>query len=291
LWDLDANSPESSWELPGGMVLNVDFAADNRHLVLAQRGMGQAPLASEILSLDTTTGQLRSALAVGVAEYRALNSLTAVAYSSDGLHIAGGRDKGAINLWNIAKSHNRKLRGHPDDVMTLDFSRDGSLLASAGLDQTVRLWNVASSTRRAVLHGHRGAITALSFAPDGRTLASAGRDRMLIFWDVAAGKARATRQAHESPVECLAYSPDGRTLATGGAAGTIKLWDMRTFQEVASWKGHAGTVRELVFAPDGRLLASGGDTRDGQSEILLWRADKSPGMVKHNEQAAVDERQ
>ena len=69
-------------------------------------------------------------------------------------------------------------------MQSLAFSYDSSTLASGSLDETVKLWNVATGKERVVLRGHRSGISAIAFSPDDRTLASAGMDDAVRLWDL-----------------------------------------------------------------------------------------------------------
>ena len=82
------------------------------------------------------------------------------------------------------------LRGHTGPINMLAFSphADRLILASAGEDQTVRLWDLAQrQPLGAPLAGHTAAVRVVAFDPTGAWLASAGNDRQLILWDAAAG--------------------------------------------------------------------------------------------------------
>ncbi|TIM68615.1 MAG: hypothetical protein E5Y60_16490, partial [Mesorhizobium sp.] len=72
------------------------------------------------------------------------------------------------------------LEGHTGPVADLELSPDGSMLASASWDTTVRLWPLAGGPAR-VLEGHRANVNALAFLADA-TLVSAGYDATVIFW-------------------------------------------------------------------------------------------------------------
>ncbi|TDC42474.1 WD40 repeat domain-containing protein, partial [Actinomadura sp. KC345] len=80
------------------------------------------------------------------------------------------------------------LVGHTAPVRSVGFSPDGGTLATGGLDDTVRLWDVA--TRRPIgtpLTGHSGSADSVAFSPDGGTLATAG-DGIVRLWNVAMPK-------------------------------------------------------------------------------------------------------
>jgi WD40 repeat protein len=62
------------------------------------------------------------------------------------------------------------------------FSPDGSTLASASYDETVRLWDARSGAALQTLEGHSGTVNAVAFSPDGSTLASASYDGTVRLW-------------------------------------------------------------------------------------------------------------
>ncbi|WP_205371516.1 WD40 repeat domain-containing protein [Streptomyces tsukubensis] len=153
---------------------------------------------------------------------------------------------------------------HSGAVGSLAFTPSGSLLATAGWDPVVRLWD--PGTGRAVtppLQGHTGPVSALAFAPSGSLLVSAGWDPTVRFWDPVSGEpAGSPLTGHDGRVRCLAYSRDGRMLVTGGNDGTVRRWNVSTRRPVgAPLPGHTGPVTRLLFSRDGRALATTGEDR------------------------------
>jgi WD40 repeat protein len=77
------------------------------------------------------------------------------------------------------------LKGHTYRVNNIRYSADGTLLASAGRDATVRLWDSATGELLSTLEGHSSAVNCIAFSPDGSTIASGSDDGNVIMWELA----------------------------------------------------------------------------------------------------------
>jgi serine/threonine-protein kinase len=166
------------------------------------------------------------------------------------------------------------LTGHNGCVLSLAFTTNRDILASGGVDHSLRLWDFTGTKprERAVVRKHLDTVNALTFTADNRTLASGsgGMDGLIWLWDIAAEQPRelTVLQGHKSPVHALAFSRDGRLLASGGSDATVRVWEVSGARSTAKTvlKGHGRPVSAVAFSPDGKLIASASQ----DCTVRLW---------------------
>ena len=107
----------------------------------------------------------------------------------------------------------QKLEGHTDWVWAVAFSHDSQLLASASLDETVRLWNPATGDELRKLEGHTDSVLAVAFSHDSKLLASASADKTVRLWNPATGD-ELRKLDIDAVISRLSFSKDGLYVET-----------------------------------------------------------------------------
>jgi WD40 repeat protein len=227
---------------------------------------------------DARTGLLRRV--IGSDPSRGVRAL---AFAPDGATIASGgleMDR-TLKQWDVRTGAlvRTVVSGHDTlgqlyaEIHSVAFAPGGKLVASAGRDGRVVVWDIEAGRLRYRLEAHRGEALALAIAPGGGSLASGGEDRAIRLWDLASGRLLRVLQGHRGAVRALSFSPDGKTLASGGSdwavhrgrnpsritgqgdgRGEWRLWNTAT-GTVLRTVTEPGRVPSLAFAPAGDTLA------------------------------------
>jgi len=132
----------------------------------------------------------------------------------------------AVRVWDLATlREDHRLRGHTGPISSLAYSADGTRLASASYDGTIRVWDVeARRLACGPLKGHRGIVKDVAFTPDGHRLASGGADATIRIWSMAEGQDLLVIRGHTKDVTSLDFSTDGRALVSTGLDGQVRHW-------------------------------------------------------------------
>ncbi len=231
--------------------------------------LAPAPPAEPLLPgpLDTTTLRGRGAAAFrdqGAFGESVPTNDASLSPVADVLALAGA--DGALRLWNLpTRTRTQVLRtelhrrsGHDAAAAALAYSPDGSLLASAHVDGTVHLWDVAQGDEVPVRLRHEQSVQTLAFSPDGSTLATGSLDANLRLWDVGAalaGEARRELLRQPSPVTALTWTAGGEWILTGHTGRVLRLTDPQRGRLLATLRGPEGRVNLIALAPDCQHLA------------------------------------
>lgn len=141
---------------------------------------------------------------------------------------------------------------HSGGTHWIAFSPDGKLLASAGYDKSIKLWDAAKAKNITTLTGHTADVVTVAFSPDGKLLASSGRDYSLRLWDVANRKSLGVLSERGGCTQDLVFSPDGKVLAAG--CNPTDLWDLVTRKVFKKTQlPPSSRASSLVYNADGKL--------------------------------------
>lgn len=156
--------------------------------------------------------------------------------------------------------------GHSSTATSVVFSPDGTIVASASEDKTIRLWNAETGECMHKLKGHRDWVLSVTFSSDGKFMASASMDKTIRLWNTQTGNLEHSFVGHSGSVDSVAFSLKNDILASASADKTVRLWDVQTGNPQKTMKGHSANVWSVAFSPDSAIVASG--SRDGT--IRFW---------------------
>jgi WD40 repeat protein len=161
------------------------------------------------------------------------------------------------------------LSGHQLHVWSAVFSPDGSAIATASSDQTLRLWDARTFAPIAIDHGHDSEVWCAAFSPDGNLLATGGKDQLIQLWPARPHAKQRALPNDNSFIPSL--SPDGKWLAAfdpvGGDAVLLNASNgsvaLRRPLNAGPFVGFSPDGENAVAIDDGTLVFL--DPRSGQT--------------------------
>lgn len=159
----------------------------------------------------------------------------------------------------------RTLKGHTDEVLTIDYTPDGKRLVSCSDDGTIRVWNALTGKPEKT---HKLSAKFVRVLRDGQTILAKLQENPcpFVFLDIDSGKVKLSLE-DVRPTPSSRYSrgvaqlPDGRFLASSSAE--LSLWKLPPPQLVKTWQFQEPVESlKLVASPDGSRAAT--------DDLLLW---------------------
>ena len=177
-----------------------------------------------------------------------------------------------------------RLRGLATDeipvVTSVAIHPTAELLATAGDDHLVRLWNLQTGELLRTLRGHGDWVTCVAFCANGERLVTGGRDRRLLRWDLRGTSPPVSIGTHRQPISGLAFHPTTNRLAVVGFRAPLKVYDGETGELLHQFRCPCLDTRTLSFSPNGEWLAAGG--RNGKIRIWDLRSQEQFDLLGHN---------
>jgi hypothetical protein len=207
-------------------------------------------------------------------------SVTTVAFSSDGKFALSGSSDKILKLWDISSGHEIwRFYGHSDWNNAVAFSPDGKLALLGNRDKTIKLWKVSCGCEIRRLKGHAKSVNGVAFSPDGKLALSGSSDQTLKLWEVSSGREIRTLKGHAKSVNAVAFSPDGKFALSGSDDGSTRLWHVQTGEEIAHLVAFKNGEWATVTA-QGFYVASAG----GEKYIKVRVGNKVSGVEPYRAQ-------
>ncbi|RKP12766.1 WD40-repeat-containing domain protein [Piptocephalis cylindrospora] len=236
----------------------------------------------------------------------------------DGDKIVSGSSDNTIRIWDVMggiKSEEEDaeedeqekkvvLEGHEARVWSVSADREGSYVASASSDKTVKIWSVHSTTSQAqesaqplisssitsptvmspssitsptgppsplsacltTLTGHTADVYSVVYHPGGKHVVSGGYDKVVRFHDITTGQIIKAFTGHQLAITGCSFGPLGNLLVTGSKDNSIRFWDLSSGLCVKSITSHLGEVTSVALNTAGSLLLS--SSKDNSNR--LW---------------------
>lgn len=223
-------------------------------------GLGQT---ATVWSMGTRWNLERT---IGAVEDASIFSdrVTAIDFRGDGMSIAVGSGppsrSGEVKIYDV--ENGRLLRDfgpvHSDTVLGVQFSPDGTQLASSAADKTIRILDLAGGSVVRSLEGHTHHVLSLAWQDDGQTIASASADQSVKVWNAETGEQRRTISGFSKEITAVAFVQTSNQIVTACADGQVRLSDTSNGKSLRTFNAGGDFLFALSVTPDGtKLLASG----------------------------------
>ncbi|WP_416211706.1 hypothetical protein [Nostoc sp. DedQUE12b] len=165
-----------------------------------------------------------------------------------------------------------RLEGHTQEVMDVNFSPNGEIIASASVDTSIKLWNKNGKFLEDLKDPNKKDIESISFSLKDPVITSSSADNngMIRLWNINSKSKRELKPQILSPnnyIVQVTFSPDSKMIASANWDKTVKLWQVADGRILYTFSKHNNVVWEVTFSPDSKIIASASEDKT----VQLWQ--------------------
>ncbi len=283
--------PEGAPPMPVSMLKQTPFSTQRAATTSALAASPWSPLVAvggqmQVSLYHSETGQLLGILPFPEGEPQSIT------FSRDGklVLVGGGKHShsGYAVLYEIATGNRiARVGDELDVVLSADINDNNQLIALAGPQKMVRVYETLTGQLKYEQKKHTDWIYSVRFSPDGLLLATSDRSAGLVVWEADSGRLFLDLPGHKGEIRAVAWRPDSAALVSGSLDGTIKIWDMNEGKVLKSWDAHGGGVMAVSICNDGTMASAGRDNK-----VKIWdaggnAAGEMPALVEAGHEVAI----
>ncbi|SCV70257.1 BQ2448_1651 [Microbotryum intermedium] len=217
------------------------------------------------------------------------SGISHLSFSFDSRYLASTSDDKTIRIWDLTspfssetpalvgkraledskEQSQRVLHGHLSAVFCVAWNPRGDLVASGGMDETVRVWDVQKGTCMKVLPAHSDPVSSVQFNRDGTIIVSCSWDGYIRIWDTATGQCLKTLVNDDNtPVSHVSFTPNAKFIFTSTLDSQIRLWDYQNDLTLKNYSGHVNRKYciPMILDSTGRYIITGSEDH----RVLIW---------------------
>ena len=287
-WDVNTGKIKNTITTKVTDLRSVYFSPDSQTFIIGSKEYDQRYKDEKTLHFwDVNTGEMKNSTAEKIEDPDKIEQVTYRYEHPDRttfrLRIAGtGERKISIaaeikNLKSVHLSPDSKtlltIEEQTNDYRHSNRSLGGTLIRNLDdfteSETTLRLWDVGTGKRKAVIAGKIENLKSIHFSPDSKILFASAALKIYL-WDVETGERISQPEEMTNNIEFTVLNSDKTKFVSVHSDNLIRLWDVDTGKHQSTFEGAQEDIASVAFSFDNRTLACG--SRNGM--ILLWEITK-----------------
>ncbi|KAJ8924304.1 hypothetical protein NQ315_007097 [Exocentrus adspersus] len=266
------------WDLTG----NLSLESELFHQSISLNSVNGIPELQLTESDENSNGAVLLEKIDDIAE----GAINSCCFFDKHLLATGSGDK-LVRLFKVGEENNNieeleysPLEGHTYAINHVEFSHNGSKIASCSLDGCTTVWDTSTGDKHTSMPKNSLSIKICRFSPNDELLVTAGDDEKVILWDLTTSGKKTVLEGHLDTITSACFSPDGAIVATVSCNADFRIWSVECYKclhvkEDAHEYGIQGCdmsqnlepIPNVVVDAQSYLLATCGN----DSLVKLWR--------------------